>query len=83
MLVPVAAILVASIRLHCLSEPLRLTYRGPNRLPCNAAFAKGDEMGWFEHGSTILVFATREFELGDDVREGALIDMGRPLLRAT
>ena len=33
MLVPVAAILVASIRLHCLEEPLRLTYRGPNRLP--------------------------------------------------
>ena len=59
LLVPVAAILVASIRLHCLPAPLKLTYRGPNRLPCDAAYAKGDEMGWFEHGSTILVFATR------------------------
>jgi phosphatidylserine decarboxylase len=83
LLVPVAAILVASIRLHCLPEPLRLTYRGPNRLQCNATFAKGDEMGWFEHGSTILVFATREFALCDNVREGSIIAMGKPLLRAT
>lgn len=82
LLVPVAAILVASIRLHCLPEPLRLTYRGPNHLPCNATFAKGDEMGWFEHGSTILVFATREFALCDNVREGGVIAMGKPLLRA-
>ena len=81
MLVPVAAILVASIRLHCLEEPLRLTYRGPNRLACDATYAKGDEMGWFEHGSTILVLATREFALCDTVREGQLIEMGRPLLR--
>jgi phosphatidylserine decarboxylase len=69
--------------LHCLPEPLRLTYRGPNRLQCNATFAKGDEMGWFEHGSTILVFATREFALYDNVREGGVIAMGKPLLRAT
>ena len=81
MLVPVAAILVASIRLHCLEAPLQLTYRGPNRLRCDAAYAKGDEMGWFEHGSTILVFATGEFTLCDTVREGQRIEMGRPLLR--
>jgi phosphatidylserine decarboxylase len=80
-LVPVAAILVASIRLHCLPEPLRLTYRGPNRLSCEAAYAKGDEMGWFEHGSTILVFGTRHFTLCDGVRDDALVEMGRPLMR--
>jgi phosphatidylserine decarboxylase len=81
LLVPVAAILVASIRLHCLAEPLRLTYRGPNRLPCDAVYAKGEEMGWFEHGSTILVFASAHFALCSSVREGGLIAMGQPLLR--
>jgi len=81
LLVPVAAILVASIRLNCLAAPLKLTYRGPNRLPCDAAYTKGDEMGWFEHGSTILVFGTRHFALCDSVRDGARIEMGRPLLR--
>jgi len=56
-LVPVAAILVASIRLRFLDVRLHLRYQGPNRIECNARVAKGEEMGWFEHGSTIIVFA--------------------------
>ena len=81
LLVPVAAILVASIRLHCVPQPLRLTYRGPNRFRCDAAYAKGDEMGWFEHGSTILVFGTKHFALCEGLRSGTPIEMGLPLLR--
>ena len=61
MLVPVAAILVASIRLHFLNVLLHLRYRGPNRIPCHARFAQGEEMGWFQHGSTIIVFAPKGF----------------------
>ena len=80
-LVPVAAILVASIRLHCLPEPLTLEYRGPNRIACDRAFAKGEEMGYFEHGSTIIVFGTRGFDVDAGLVEGATIRMGRPLLR--
>ena len=80
-LVPVAAILVASIRLHSLNVLLHLRYRGPNVIPCAAAFRKGDEMGWFEHGSTIIVFAPEGFSLSAHVREGQRIRMGQPLLR--
>ena len=80
-LVPVAAVLVASIRLHCLEGLLGLGYRGPNVLPCDAAFAKGQEMGWFEHGSTIILFAPGNFSLCDSLREGAAIRMGQPLMR--
>jgi phosphatidylserine decarboxylase len=80
-LVPVAAILVASIRLAFLAEPLTLEYRGPNRIACDSAFEKGDEMGYFEHGSTIIVFGTRGFELQPTIAEGATIRMGQPLLR--
>jgi phosphatidylserine decarboxylase len=79
-LVAVAAILVASIRLHCLDAPLNLQYRGPNVLPCNASVHKGDELGWFEHGSTIIVFAPEGFVLCDNVREGARLRMGEPLM---
>src|SRR5689334_12287378 len=53
-LVPVAAILVASIRLSFLDVRLHLKYRGPNRIECNSRLGKGQEMGWFEHGSTII-----------------------------
>ena len=57
-LVPVAAILVASIRLHFLDVLLHLRYRGPaTRCPATRRVAKGQELGWFEHGSTIIVFA--------------------------
>jgi phosphatidylserine decarboxylase len=80
-LVPVAAILVASIRLKFLDVLLHLRHRGPNVIPCSAAMAKGEEMGRFEHGSTIIVFAPHGFSLCDGVREGSLIRVGEPLMR--
>lgn len=80
-LVPVAAILVASIRLHFLDLTLGMHYRGARTLACNARLTKGDEMGWFEHGSTIIVFAPDGFELQTGIGEGARIRMGEPLLR--
>jgi phosphatidylserine decarboxylase len=80
-LVAVAAILVASIRLHCLDAVLSLQHRGPNVFDCHAEFAKGEELGWFEHGSTIIVFTPDNFALCDNVREGATIRAGEPLMR--
>ena len=80
-LVAVAAILVASIRLHCLDAVLNREHRGPNLLACDAQFRKGAELGWFEHGSTIIVFAPGTFSLCDNVREGATIRVGEPLMR--
>ncbi len=81
-LVPVAAVLVASIRLHCLDVLLHLKYKGPRAVACDARYAKGEEMGWFQHGSTIIVFAPRGFRLCPNVREGQVIRMGQPLLWA-
>ncbi len=80
-LVPVAAILVASIRLHFIDVLLHLRHSGPNVIPCDATLKKGDEMGWFEHGSTIIVFAPGDFALCDGVEEGAMIRCGEPLMR--
>jgi phosphatidylserine decarboxylase len=114
-LVPVAAILVASIRLpflDCVRDLRRLAHVpekwkpvfrqghaplkgidrtshsngtgraiGRNVIPCSANFAKGAEVGWFQHGSTIVLFAPDGFTLCDQVQEGALIRMGQPLMR--
>jgi phosphatidylserine decarboxylase len=80
-LVPVAAVLVASIRLHFLDVVLDLEHRGPKVMPCDASFRKGEEMGWFQHGSTIIVFAPDGFTLCDNVREGVGVRMGQPLLQ--
>lgn len=80
-LVPVAAILVASIRLHFLDVLLHLNYRGPRRIACNAAFARGQEMGWFQHGSTIIMLAPKGFVLCDGLGEGTVMRMGQVLMR--
>jgi phosphatidylserine decarboxylase len=80
-LVPVAAVLVASIRLHFLDVLLSLKYRGPNVFACDAPFRKGEEMGWFQHGSTIIVFAPDGFTLCEGVQEGARIKVGERLMR--
>lgn len=80
-LVPVAAILVASIRLRFLDVQLHLKYRGPNVMPCDVGIRKGEEMGWFEHGSTIIVFAPPGVSLNEHIREGDRIRMGQALMR--
>jgi phosphatidylserine decarboxylase len=80
-LVPVAAVLVASIQLHFLNVLLHLRHRGPNVMPCDTRLRKGEEMGWFQHGSTIIVFAPQGFTLCPGVDPGEIIRMGQPLLR--
>jgi len=79
-LVPVAAILVASIRLKFLDVLLHLRYAGPNLIPCEAILQRGEEMGWFEHGSTIIVLAPAGIGLAEGVFEGAGVKMGQALL---
>ena len=81
LLVPVAAILVASIRLHFIDVLLHIRYRGPNVIPCAAHFAKGEEMGWFQHGSTIIVFAPKGFALCEGIADGKEVRMGEALMR--
>ena len=80
-LVPVAAILVASIRLRFLDVLLNLGYRGPNVIACDASFRKGEDMGWFQHGSTIIVFAPDGFTLCESVQEGTVIRVGQALMQ--
>jgi phosphatidylserine decarboxylase len=112
MMVPVAAILVASIRFNFLdimkhlhprasrheinrrkgavhkARSVRTKRRGGgaklgvvHRLSCMAEMAKGQEMGWFEHGSTIILFAPEGFSLADGVSEGTKIKAGQALMR--
>jgi len=79
-LVPVAAVLVASIRLHALGSLLDARYEGPGHIDCDASYKKGEEMGWFQHGSTILVFAPKGFSFAPEMSEGTPIRMGQALL---
>ena len=80
-LVAVAAILVAGIRLHFADVLFNLRYRGVSVIPCKEIMARGQEMGWFEHGSTILVFAPKGVALCEGIEEGKRIRVGEALMR--
>jgi phosphatidylserine decarboxylase len=81
-LVPVASILVASIKLHFLDGVLDLRSSGQHDIVLNdVSVAKGEELGFFQSGSTIIVFASGRFEFSGDVQEGATVRVGQALLR--
>jgi phosphatidylserine decarboxylase len=80
-LVPVAAILVASIRLHFLDRALNAQTRGPVNFACDVNVKKGEELGWFEHGSTIIILAPGDFRFCEAIAEGTRIRAGQALLR--
>ena len=80
-LVPVAAVLVASIRLHWLNVLLHLRWPGPNVIPCAATMTKGEEMGWFEHGSTIIVLTPPGLDMAPGIQSGVRIKAGQALLQ--
>lgn len=79
-LVAVAAILVASIRIHGIDTQFHSGWTGEKNFDCKVQFKKGEELGWFQHGSTILVFAPKGFTLSENIIPGQQIKMGEPLM---
>jgi phosphatidylserine decarboxylase len=80
-LVPVAAVLVASIRLPWYDAQESVRAKGPRAEPLSHRFAKGEEMGWFEHGSTIVVIAPPQWRPDAGLSQGRMIRLGEALLR--
>jgi len=79
-LVAVAAVLVASIRLSFLDTAGSLRVGGARTIPVDARLGKGDEMGYFEHGSTIVLLLPKGFRLAHGIETGAWIRAGQALL---
>ncbi len=79
--VAVAAILVASIRIHALDRSLRRGETDGRALSFDHIYARGEEMGYFEQGSTIVMLARAGLELCPENRQGDEIRMGQGLMR--
>jgi phosphatidylserine decarboxylase len=79
-IVAVAAILVASMRIRGIDAALNLEYGGPKRIRCNRSVGRGEEIGYFEHGSTIILLAPQTCALAPGLKTGDTIRMGRRLL---
>jgi phosphatidylserine decarboxylase len=83
-MVCVASILVASMEIHGAGRVLDLRYDGPTTIDCKGRpVRKGEELGLFRSGSTIVLFVNGPYELVRGIREGQTIRMGEPLLRRT
>jgi len=80
-LVAVGAVLVGSIRLNFVDTVLNNRYTGPAEIECGASFEKGEELGFFQHGSTIVVLAPSSCTLDAAIRTGGIVRMGQPLMR--
>jgi phosphatidylserine decarboxylase len=80
-IVAVGAILVAGIHLHFLRDELDSRDRDGRQHRCRAAHRRGEEMGYFRHGSTIVVCAPKTFGLDETIQVGRTLRMGRPLMR--
>lgn len=76
-LVAVAAILVAGIRLRFVDAGLRLLTA--DQLDLYVPAAKGEELGWFEHGSTIVMLIPPGFSPRSEWVEGDRLQMGEAL----
>lgn len=82
-LVPVAAILVASLKVHCIDGELNQDYTGPKVIPCNQSVNKGQELGYFEHGSTIVLLTSNDLSLNPTLATGDRVNVGQVLLAPT
>ncbi|WP_414012109.1 archaetidylserine decarboxylase [Limnobacter sp.] len=78
-IVPVAAILVAGIRLHCTGRVFDQNDCGPQRVRIHTPIQKGEELGWFEHGSTIVLLVPPQHKLVEGLSEGSRLCMGQAL----
>jgi phosphatidylserine decarboxylase len=70
---------VASIRFHFLGEQPYPRQRGATEMPCDVAVRRGQELGWFEHGSTLVLFVPAGYE--PLVACGQRLRMGEALMR--
>jgi phosphatidylserine decarboxylase len=65
---------------HATDVLLHLRYKGPHEIACDA---KCQEMGWFQHGYTILVFVPPGWSLAPGIATGERIRMRQALLERT
>ncbi len=79
-LVPVAAVGVSGLRVHGVPELMRAGQRGPAHHRMDRPVRRGEELGWFQHGSTIIVVAPPGYALCPGLMAGHRLRMGQRLL---
>lgn len=80
-LVPIAAVLVASLKIHGIDQTLDLSLGQNTTFHLNTDVLKGQELGYFQQGSTIILFVDSHLEEVGEWAVGHRINMGQALFR--
>ncbi len=80
-IVPVAAVLVGALRVHALGKVLDQNTEPFAFHPIGAEVDAGQELGWFEHGSTVVMLVPAQYQLAQGLQEGSGLKMGQVLLQ--
>jgi phosphatidylserine decarboxylase len=78
-LVPIAAVLVASMRFTFTDLHFHPRYRGVEQIEVNQTFERGQTLGWFEHGSTIVILVPKGYALSRSIHLGSNVRAGEAL----
>lgn len=80
-IVPVAAVLVGALRLHAVGKVVD-QHTAPFKLDVDDKQVQaGEELGWFEHGSTVVMLVPAHYHWVEGLREGSSLKMGQVLLQ--
>lgn len=80
-LVPIAAVLVASLKVHGIDQTLDLSLGQNTTFHLNTDVLKGQELGYFQQGSTIILFVDSRLKDFGEWAVGHRINMGQALFR--
>lgn len=80
-LVPIAAVLVASLKVHGIDQTLDLSLGQNTTFHLNTDVLKGQELGYFQQGSTIILFVDSRLKDVGEWAVGHRINMGQALFR--
>ncbi len=78
-LVPVGTVLVGSIKLSFLNHSFNHSLKIPYSMDLNYKVKKGDELGMFHYGSTVLVLVSKRIEISESIQTSQFIKYGEPL----
>lgn len=78
-LIPVGTVLVGSIRINFLSHSFSQDVSFPYSIHLEYPARKGDELGMFHYGSTVVVLVSKKLEISDHLHTSRFIKFGECL----
>lgn len=78
-LVPVGTVLVGSIKLSFLNHSFNHSLKIPYSMDLNYKVKKGDELGMFHYGSTVLVLVSKRIKISESIQTSQFLKYGEEL----